>query len=408
MIVTGPQADVRLIAHLCKEQAINLPHAVVVGIAGGSASGKTHVARELKNALADFFSVVLIHADDYFHGRSYMKDHGIKSFDDPRAVDLQLLAEHLQLLRRGIHIVKPLYSFPKGEREGNEIVRAAKFIIVEGLFVLMNPVLAELDFKVFVKASEHSMFWRRLLRDVKRTGQTPEEIAGVFLSEVYPAYKEHVLPTAFRAHVIIRNEMVPEIEMIKETGVTALKEVTAQLKTYLGPYDEKVMERVRSFLARLGFTESDVLMQHDIRFIPGNVTVLRRNEIVRLREEYSRKRHGAGGKSVTLTYKGPFVDLERRIFEVKASEGFKYVLAGLGYQWAEELRKQRFLFTAESNSVEIVLDVLFLPDGATKVFLEIRAKDSATALAMSEMFKTCAVPMMPFRDCTYWDYLHVL
>ena len=161
-----------------KEMKKKTKKPLVVGIAGGSGSGKTtKVAQKIHKM---FPGSKILGMDDYFKGKQFMKSIGSDNWDEPRVLDLDLLREHLKLLKDGLPIQKPVYSFRVGERNGYVPFEPADLIILEGLFILGQPIFDELDLKIFVEISVHGSLLRRLLRDVGRTGQTEQDIFEQF------------------------------------------------------------------------------------------------------------------------------------------------------------------------------------------------------------------------------------
>jgi len=198
------------IAERCKALAmLDRKTPIAIGVAGGSASGKTIFATKLVSHLSGPAS--LLSMDDYYHTRAYRREHDISGFDDPRAFKLSLFAEHLAALACGKTVYAPSYSFKASEvTEAMRCVESAPFIIADGLFVLLPELEFSFHLSIFLWAQRHEMLLRRIRRDIERTDQAPEDIARMFVEEVYPAYKRHVLPSALYADVVINNDWTPK------------------------------------------------------------------------------------------------------------------------------------------------------------------------------------------------------
>ena len=173
------------------------PCRLMIGVTGGSGSGKSRYAKALSERLRPR-TVVLLSEDDYyrrFEGPGF--DPRRSDFDVPSARDHAQLAEHLERLRHGLTIDRPVYSFrihaPLKKRVR---VEPAQVIIVEGLHVLHDPkVRALLDFSVFLDVGADIRFIRRLLRDTRERGRTVASVTDQYLATVKPAHERFVAPT---------------------------------------------------------------------------------------------------------------------------------------------------------------------------------------------------------------------
>lgn len=167
---------------------------VIIGIAGGSGSGKTYIAKKIYGKWLGL--------DSYYRGLKKLK---VKNFDLPSAVELKLLRRHMEMLHKGKAIRKPVYSFVKQARAGFENYKPAKVIIVEGLFALHGIIMPEVDVKVFVHSPLKKRLARRIRRDVAERGRTRASVIKQFLGQAEPAYRKYVLPTEKYADVVIKN-----------------------------------------------------------------------------------------------------------------------------------------------------------------------------------------------------------
>lgn len=169
---------------------------VIVGIAGGSGSGKGYVAKKL--------GWKTLHMDDYYFGEDKNRAN---NYDTPDSIEIELLEKHLKDLKRGRTILKPVYDFSKRRRIGWERFDPSKVIIVEGLFVLRKPIRNLLDVKVFVDAPVGIRLKRRVKRDLEENRHgTAESTIKMFLEQAEPNYKKYITRTR-RGAIIIDNSV---------------------------------------------------------------------------------------------------------------------------------------------------------------------------------------------------------
>ncbi len=179
---------------------------LLIGIAGGSGSGKTLVAQ---NLLKDMRSqkVAFIQQDSYYKDRSYLtpKERENINFDHPDAVDSDLLIQQMRQLLRGQTILQPIYDFKQHIRQKEtKPVGPCSIIILEGILILYYPELRELmDIKVFVDTDSDIRFIRRLKRDIQERGRTMESVIKQYEETVRPMHREFVEPTKRFADIII-------------------------------------------------------------------------------------------------------------------------------------------------------------------------------------------------------------
>jgi uridine kinase len=180
---------------------------IIIGIAGGSASGKTLISKRLKKAFESANSVIIIKQDDYYLDQSHMEmEERIKTnYDHPFAFDNDLLVTHLKQLinRQSIH--KPTYDFVNHTRsEMIEHVESADVVVIEGLFVLENSQLRDLcDIKVFVETEADVRFIRRLSRDVHQRGRSLDSVIEQYMKTVRVMHEQFIQPSKKFADVII-------------------------------------------------------------------------------------------------------------------------------------------------------------------------------------------------------------
>lgn len=167
---------------------------VVVGIAGGTASGKTFVAKKIGR------KTILI--DNYCKGAINGKN---TNFDAPETYDLGMLAKQLSALQKGKTVKVPVYDMVSRSRIGFRVFQPAKVIVVEGLFALNPALRAFLDLKVFVNSQNKTRFSRRLKRDIAKKVWSEEELRKYYRKIIVPMHKAHVEPTKKVADIIINN-----------------------------------------------------------------------------------------------------------------------------------------------------------------------------------------------------------
>src|SRR5688572_10915718 len=180
--------------------------ALVIGIAGGSGSGKTTVVRHIMEALGRVDVTVLEH-DRYYrdHPELRLEDRAALNYDHPNSLDTDLLVEHVRALKTGAAVELPIYDFALHERKRDTTpVKPARVIIVEGILIFTDKALRSLmDVKVFVDTDADVRFIRRLERDVAERGRTTASVIDQYLSTVRPMHLEFVEPSKRYADVII-------------------------------------------------------------------------------------------------------------------------------------------------------------------------------------------------------------
>ncbi len=180
----------------------------IVGISGGSGSGKTTFARALAaNVPSD--SCALIFQDNYYIDQSarFDKDGGAVNFDHPDAIDFALLARQLAELKAGRPVEIPIYDFATHKRLQKTLPQdPRRLILLDGILIFHSePVRALLDEMVFFDTPESLRYERRLHRDVRERGRTPEGVRAQFFKQVKPMHDLYVEPTKFFADTIVRD-----------------------------------------------------------------------------------------------------------------------------------------------------------------------------------------------------------
>ena len=180
---------------------------VIIGIAGGSASGKTTIARKIIETFENTNSITIIKEDDYYNDQSNMsfEDRKKANYDHPLAFDHELMRFQLLELINNRIIEKPTYDYTVHNRSTvTEIVEPKDVIIVEGLFVLEEKEIRDLlDIKVFVDTPNDVRFIRRLVRDINERGRVLDNIIDQWLTTVRVMHEEFIEPSKKYADVII-------------------------------------------------------------------------------------------------------------------------------------------------------------------------------------------------------------
>lgn len=179
---------------------------LVVGIAGGTASGKTTVARKIHEALSPS-RVAFLDQDSYYRDLSGMplSERREVNFDHPDAFDQALLVSQLQALKAGQAVEKPVYDFVESTRTGRTVaVNPAQIILIEGILVLhMEAVRAELDVRIFVETEDDVRIIRRLTRDIKERGRDFDHVIHQYFRHVRPMHMAFVEPSKRWADIVV-------------------------------------------------------------------------------------------------------------------------------------------------------------------------------------------------------------
>ena len=182
---------------------------LIIGIAGGTGSGKTTVVKKILNEIPTA-EVTVISQDSYYNQNdhlSYQERCNI-NFDHPNAIDFELLIKHVKELRKGNFIEQPIYSFVTHNRIDDRIKTfPKKVVIIEGILIFTNKELRKLiDIKVFVHADSDERLIRRLRRDIEERGRDINEVLERYQSTLKPMHQEFIEPTKNYADLIIPND----------------------------------------------------------------------------------------------------------------------------------------------------------------------------------------------------------
>lgn len=179
---------------------------MIIGIAGGTGSGKTTVAQKVFECI-DKEHVAVIEHDAYYKDQSHIEfeDRLKTNYDHPFAFDTELLISHLKDLRDGKAIEKPVYSFVTHTRQPEtQTVESRKIIILEGILILEDERIRDLlDIKVYVDTDADVRIIRRMIRDIKERGRTIDSVVEQYLTMVRPMHLQFVEPSKKYADIIV-------------------------------------------------------------------------------------------------------------------------------------------------------------------------------------------------------------
>lgn len=197
----------------------------VVGITGGSASGKTYFLNSLLKAFRPE-EICLVSQDNYYHPREQQTkdENGIYNFDMPTSIDFGQYAKDIEALKAGKKVLKEEYTFnnPNAIPKTLEF-RPAPIVVVEGIFVFYFPELVrQLDLRVFIEAGEHIKLRRRIIRDRDERGYDLDDVLYRYEKHVAPTYEKYIKPFKADADLVIPNNLGCD---------NALKVLIAYLKT---------------------------------------------------------------------------------------------------------------------------------------------------------------------------------
>ena len=182
------------------------PQPFIIGVAGGTGSGKTTVSRRIREAVGDDRLTYIEH-DNYYrdNGHLSLEVRAHQNYDHPDSLETSLMIEHLNALRRGESVTMPLYDFSTHSRsKETRQIHPAPVILVEGILIFTEKALRDLmDMRIFVDADADVRFIRRLQRDVNERGRSIESVIEQYCSTVRPMHLEFVEPSKRYADVIV-------------------------------------------------------------------------------------------------------------------------------------------------------------------------------------------------------------
>ena len=179
--------------------------AIAVGVAGGTGSGKTTLTRALLERFGNRSTVLFM--DNYYkaHVGKTFAQRAAQNFDAPEAFDVELLREHIQMLKSGTPIESPVYDFADHNRSTDTLsITPTPVLIVEGILLFAEPRISELlDIRLFVDTDADVRLLRRIRRDVVERGRSLESVEAQYLETVKPMHELHVEPSKRKADLII-------------------------------------------------------------------------------------------------------------------------------------------------------------------------------------------------------------
>ena len=179
---------------------------LIIGVAGGSGSGKTTVSRRIQSMVGAAHIAYLQH-DSYYRDQSHLPlvERALINYDHPDSLETALLIEHVQQLRQGQAVASPLYDFATYTRRCEaRWVQPASIILIEGILIFVEKALRELmDIRIYVDTDADIRFIRRLQRDVQARGRTMAAVIDQYLTLVRPMHLEFVEPSKRHADIIV-------------------------------------------------------------------------------------------------------------------------------------------------------------------------------------------------------------
>ncbi len=178
---------------------------LVIGIAGGTGSGKTTITKKLLEKFGDEVSV--IKHDNYYkahHSMTY-EERSKLNYDHPASLDTDLMIEDIRALKSGREVHCPVYDFTIHDRsDETELIKPAKVLVVEGILIFADKELCdEMDIKIFVDTDADVRILRRIIRDVKKRGRSLDSVVDQYLCTVKPMHEQFVEPSKKNADIII-------------------------------------------------------------------------------------------------------------------------------------------------------------------------------------------------------------
>ena len=178
---------------------------IVIGVAGGTGSGKTTLVKALMNRFGE--NITVLSHDNYYkqHNELTYEERAKLNYDHPSAFDTDMMIEHLRLLKQGVAIDCPTYDFTVHNRaEGILHIEPEKVIVVEGILIFQDLELCrEMDIKIFVDTDADVRLCRRIRRDVRKRGRTIESVIDQYLTTVKPMHEQFVEPSKKNADLIV-------------------------------------------------------------------------------------------------------------------------------------------------------------------------------------------------------------
>lgn len=193
----------------------------VIGIAGGSGSGKSTFAARLMQAFPD--SVVLVSCDNYYraHDDISLEERRLLNYDAPESLEFDLMVTHLQALKRGEAVDCPVYDFTLHNRSDKVLhIDPKPVILVDGILILSDPALREtFDLRIYVETDADERILRRARRDMEVRGRKIDDIMAQYLTTVKPMHEQYVEPSKKHADLILNGGLNPIALEVVESRV---------------------------------------------------------------------------------------------------------------------------------------------------------------------------------------------
>ncbi|XP_073226745.1 inorganic pyrophosphatase TTM2-like isoform X3 [Cicer arietinum] len=229
-----------IVFHACQLLAQKNDGMILVGVGGPSGAGKTVFAEKIVNSMPD---IAVISLDNY-NDTSRIVDG---NFDDPRLIDYETLLRNVHDLKAGLAVQVPVYDFKSSSRTGYRTVEvpSSRIVIIEGIYALSERLRPLLNLRVSVTGGIHLDLIKRVIRDIQRAGQEPEEIIHQISETVYPMYKAYIEPDLLTAHIKICNKFNPFFGFQSPTYILkSFRNVTVdQIKAVLSQDLEETTEQ---------------------------------------------------------------------------------------------------------------------------------------------------------------------
>ncbi|XP_071702175.1 inorganic pyrophosphatase TTM2-like isoform X2 [Rutidosis leptorrhynchoides] len=316
-----------VVIRACQLLAQNNEGIILVGLAGPSGAGKSSFTDKILNFMP---SVAVISMDNYNDGSRVIDDN----FDDPRLTDYDTLLKNVKDLKEGKTVEVPIYDFKSSTRTGYRTleVPSSRIVIIEGIYALSEKLRPLLDLRVSVTGGVHFDLVKRVLRDIQRAGQEPEDIIYQISETVYPMYKAFIEPDLKTAHIRIVNKFNPFTGFQSPTYILkSTRELTVeQVKSVMSDEHTETMEET-----------------YDIYLLPPG-------EDPETCQSYLRMRNREGRYSLMFeewVTDSPFVISPRITFEV--SVRLLGGLMALGYTIASILKRSSHVFCDDRVCVKI-------------------------------------------------------
>jgi len=225
----NPAMALRMAKISMKTTKNNNNNPFVIGVAGGSGSGKSTVTRQVLSSIGPA-RVAVVMLDDYYLDQSHMspEDRRKQNYDHPDAFDWPLMTQHVASLCDEQAIEMPVYDFAADNRSSQTItVKPAPVIVVEGLYALYDLELSKLmSLKIYVDTASDVRFIRRLQRDIRERGRSTESVVNQYLETVRPMHKQFIEPTKRNADVILpHGANGPAVDIITTKVMSVVRDI---------------------------------------------------------------------------------------------------------------------------------------------------------------------------------------